>query len=57
MAPQSRLSVIPKAWHTCFLDNFLATWDAIKPFVSQDINSLKGSTKVNASLPMKAKNE
>lgn len=48
MAPQSRLSIIPKAWHTCFLDNFPATWGAIKPFVNEDIKTLKGSTKVTA---------
>ena len=45
MIPHSRLSIIPKAWHTCFLDNFDATWDAIKPFVMDPIESLQPSKK------------
>lgn len=57
MAPQSQLSVIPKAWHTCFLDNFEATWSAMKQFVTQDINNLEGSTKVSDIRPTKVESE
>ena len=46
MAPKAQLSIIPKAWHTCFLDNFPATWWSLKKFVLQDINQLQGSRKV-----------
>jgi pimeloyl-ACP methyl ester carboxylesterase len=46
MAPKAQLSIIPKAWHTCFLDNFPATWWSLKQFVLQDIGKLQGSRKV-----------
>ena len=46
MTPKSRLAIIPKAWHTCFLDNFDATWAAIRPFVETPIANLAPSKKV-----------
>ncbi len=33
LAPTARLCIVPKAWHTCFLDNFEGTWAAIGPFL------------------------
>lgn len=47
MAPRSRLSVIPKAWHTCFLDNFPATWSAMESFLTADAATFDGSVKVD----------
>ena len=49
MLPQARLAIIPKARHTCFLDNLDATWDAIKPFIAEPIDSLKPSVKKNVT--------
>lgn len=46
MAPKAQLSIIPKAWHTCFLDNFPATWWSLKKFLLEDINQLQGSHKI-----------
>lgn len=51
MAPSSRLSIIPKAWHTCFMDNFPATWNSMKRFVQENIDELQGSRKVYTSNP------
>ncbi len=46
MIPNSRLCIVPKAWHTAFLDNFPVTWAAIDTFIHADRNSLQGSRKV-----------
>ncbi len=37
---------VPKAWHSCFLDNFAVTWAAIGPFLRAPLESLKPSRKV-----------
>lgn len=34
LTPRSHLSIIPDAWHTCWLDNMPATWSAIKGFIN-----------------------
>ena len=46
MIPNSRLCIVPKAWHTAFLDNFDVTWAAMKPFVYADVKTLQPSKKV-----------
>lgn len=46
MIPSSRLCIVPKAWHTAFLDNFDVTWAAMRPFVYADVKTLKPSKKV-----------
>lgn len=46
LLPNSRLCVVPKAWHTAFLDNFQVTWDAIHPFVEAERSSLVSSKKL-----------
>lgn len=43
----SRLCVVPKAWHTAFLDNFDVTWAAIKQFVNAPLETLQPSKKVD----------
>lgn len=40
MIPDSRLCVVPGAWHTAFLDNFAVTWDAVSGFLYADAGSL-----------------
>ena len=47
--PNSRLCIVPKAWHTAFLDNFAVTWAAIEPFVAAKSSALKPSKKVPAN--------
>ncbi|MBO4401941.1 MAG: alpha/beta hydrolase [Selenomonadaceae bacterium] len=42
----SRLCVVPKAWHTAFLDNFDVTWTAIKQFINAPFETLTPSKKV-----------
>lgn len=42
----SRLCVVPKAWHSAFLDNFDVTWAAIKQFVNAPLETLTPSKKV-----------
>lgn len=49
LTPNSRLCIVPKAWHTCFLDDFDATWAAIGPFLRAPLESLKPSRKVPAT--------
>ncbi len=44
--PNSRLCVIPKAWHSAFLDNYEMTAQAILPFVNSKLEDLKPSKKV-----------
>ena len=44
--PNSRLCIIPKAWHTAFLDNLPLTWTAISQFLSAPLGTLVPSTKL-----------
>ncbi|MCR5379643.1 MAG: alpha/beta hydrolase [Lentisphaeria bacterium] len=46
LTQNSRLCIVPKAWHTCFLDDFATTWAAIGPFLRAPLASLKPSRKV-----------
>ena len=46
MIPNSRFCIVPKSWHTTFLDNFEVTWAAMAPFLRADIKDLKPSRKV-----------
>lgn len=42
----SRLCVVPKAWHTAFLDNYPVTWDVINEFIHVDSKNLVSSKKL-----------
>lgn len=42
----SRLCVVPKAWHSAFLDNFDVTWAAIRQFVNSPPEKLISSKKI-----------
>ena len=42
----SRLCVVPKAWHTAFLDNFDVTIAAINQFIDAPLKSLTPSKKI-----------
>ena len=44
--PKASLCIVPKAWHTAFLDNFDVTWTAIEQFLQTDKAKLIGSRKV-----------
>lgn len=46
MIPNSRLCIVPKAWHTAFLDNPAVTWAAVDGFLRTDISKLSPSKKV-----------
>ena len=46
MIENSRLCVVPKAWHTAFLDNYDVTAAAIRQFVDSPLKNLKPSKKV-----------
>lgn len=46
MLANSRLCVVPKAWHTAFLDNYDVTATAIRQFVDAPIETLTPSKKV-----------
>ncbi|MBQ7608570.1 MAG: alpha/beta hydrolase [Desulfovibrionaceae bacterium] len=46
MIPNSRLCVVPKAWHTAFLDNWPVTWACIRQFIHADAQSLVPSKKL-----------
>ncbi len=46
MLANSRLCVVPKAWHTAFLDNYDVTAAAIRQFVNAPIETLTPSKKV-----------
>lgn len=46
MIPNSRLCIVPKAWHTAFLDNYAVTWAAIEPFLQTELKELQSSRKV-----------
>ena len=43
----SRLCVVPKAWHTAFLDNYAVTSTAIFQFVNAPLETLTPSKKVD----------
>ncbi len=47
--PNSRLCIVPKAWHTAFLDNWPVTWTAIAPFVHAGPKELVPSRKLGAN--------
>lgn len=42
----SRLCVVPKAWHTAFLDNYPVTWEVINAFVHAERKDLVSSMKL-----------
>lgn len=46
LLPNSRLCIVPKAWHTVFIDNFPVTWTAINQFIQADSKSLVTSKKL-----------
>lgn len=46
LIPNSRICVVPHAWHTCFLDNWSVTWACIDPFVHANLQDLKPSKKL-----------
>ena len=47
LLPNSRLCVIPKAWHTAFLDNFPLTMLAIEQFLGSPVRTLSSSKKLD----------
>lgn len=47
LIPNSRLCVIPKAWHSAFLDNYQLTSTAIFDFLNSPLDSLTPSKKVD----------
>ncbi len=44
--PNSRLCIVPKAWHSAFIDNFPVTWTAISEFLQPETRDLQSSRKV-----------
>lgn len=46
LLPNSRLCVVPKAWHTEFLDNYPVTRDVIDTFIHADSKDLVSSKKL-----------
>ncbi|MDY4031452.1 MAG: alpha/beta hydrolase [Pyramidobacter sp.] len=46
MLPNSRLCIVPKAWHTAFLDNYPVTWAAVAQFVHAAPGALVSSKKL-----------
>lgn len=46
MIPNSRLCIVPKAWHTAFLDNYPVAWAAIEQFLYADVDSLVPAKKL-----------
>lgn len=44
--PNSRLCVVPKAWHSAFIDNYDVTATAVRQFVNSPLKDLTPSTKV-----------
>ena len=46
MLKNSRMCVVPKAWHSAFLDNYKVTSDAIFQFVNSPLKNLQPSKKV-----------
>lgn len=47
MLKNSRMCVVPKAWHSAFLDNYKVTSDAIFQFVNSPLENLQPSKKVS----------
>ena len=47
LIPNSRLCVVPKAWHSAFNDNYEVVRPAIMQFVTAPIDTIKGSNKVD----------
>ena len=47
MIENSRLCVVPKAWHTAFLDNYDVTWAAIRQFIDAPLKNLTSSKKIS----------
>lgn len=43
----SRLCVVPHAWHTAFLDNFEVVWGAIEYFLKEPTQKTEGSKKLD----------
>lgn len=44
--PNASLCIVPKAWHSAFIDNFPVTWTAMEIFLQTDRAKLTGSRKV-----------
>ena len=44
--PKASLCIVPKAWHSAFIDNFPVTWTAMQQFLKADSSKLIGSKKV-----------
>lgn len=51
LIPNSRLCVVPKAWHTAFLDNWPVIWACIDSFIHADLKDLAPSKKVESNNP------
>lgn len=47
MLKNSRLCVVPKAWHSAFLDNYEVTAAAIFPFINSPLENLRSSKKLD----------
>ena len=47
MLKNSRLCVVPKAWHSAFLDNYEVTAAAIFPFINSPLEKLQSSKKLD----------
>ena len=47
MTKNSRLCVIPKAWHSAFVDNYEVVKPALMQFIDAPIKNLQGSNKVD----------
>lgn len=48
--PRASLCIVPKAWHSAFLDNLPVTWAAIDGFLQSDRENLNGSQKVSYNI-------
>ncbi len=44
--PNSRLCIVPKAWHSAFIDNFPVVWAAMAEFLGPAAKDLQSSKKV-----------
>lgn len=49
MIPNSRLCIVPNAWHTAFLDNYPVTWTAVRQFLYADLDSLVPAKKLESN--------
>jgi len=47
MIPNSRLCIVPQAWHTAFLDNYAVVREAVNSFISADTAVLRPAKKVD----------